>query len=125
MKTILVMGMTGSGKTTTAIKQAVSSGPNEILYVTDELNEFEYCILLDRLFGNDIDFSTGDAIISECVRIQYMKSNEPVPTHMYDVVIIDVHGKDIESLFYKRVRDTLIVTKQLNKNTEIIFTGGQ
>lgn len=123
MKTIAVMGRVGSGKTRTAIKKAVSLGLNEVLYVTDEINKFEFAIILSSLFGDDIDFSSGDAIIFECVRIQYMGHHQPIPMRMYDVVVIDVHGKDIESFFYKIIRDTLIVTKQLNIYDEIIMVG--
>lgn len=120
MKTIAIMGHVGGGKTTIAIKKAVSLGFEEVLYVTDEISKMEFVRMLDRLFGDDLDIIMGDLIIYGKTRIKYVGANQPVPMHMYDVVVVDVHEKDTEHFFYRIVREVLIVTKQLNRYSEVI-----
>jgi len=124
MKTILVTGMCGSGKTTTALKKAVSMGHQEILYVTDEINVMEFVILLDRLFGNSLSLKNGDIIIDEVVRITYRKSIQPVNPMgcKYDITICDTI-LDLSKCYYSITREYVIQTQQMNKYHEIIVCG--
>jgi len=125
MKTILVTGHAGSGKTSIAIMKAVEMRGPEVLFVTDELEEMEFAVILDRIFKDRLTFRSGEAIIDGLIRITYRTHLQPVNPMgpKYDITICDT-VTDISNRYYGITRQAIIVTKQMNRYHEIIVCEG-
>jgi len=130
MERVLVQGRQHSGKTITALKQAVSYGHQEIVFVSDSLHPGEVGFAIGSAFpGASVKMiSENEFIIDECVRITAIDMRKTTVSNLRgigcNVLISDMNSKNFDIFIDEYIipKDVFIEVKLLRKYNRVITT---
>ena len=118
-----ILGRVGSGKTRAALRLSLESEAQEILYITDEITEMEFGVIINDLFKGSKVFFGGwrEVIIDDYARITFRYKGEMKDcSYEYEAVVVDIcDGYKYE--YKKFATKDYIITGQLNASDRFII----